>query len=55
MDKIKKKTAEYHIGALYVNPEKHIIRVNGSDINLSYKEYSLLGGAAFGGWECRKP
>ena len=42
MDKIKKKTAEYHIGALYVNPEKHIIRVNGSDINLSYKEYSLL-------------
>ena len=42
MNKIKKKTAEYHIGALYVNPEKHIIRVNGSDINLSYKEYSLL-------------
>ena len=33
---------EYTIGNLYVNPEKHIIRVNHEDINLSFKEYSLL-------------
>ncbi len=33
---------DYSIGSLYVNPEKHIIRVGGEDINLSFKEYSLL-------------
>lgn len=33
---------QYRIGELYVNPEKHIIRVGGEDINLSFKEYSLL-------------
>lgn len=33
---------EYAIGDLYVNPEKHIIKVNGEDVVLSYKEYSLL-------------
>ena len=27
---------------LYVNPEKHIIQVDGEDVALSYKEYSLL-------------
>ncbi len=32
----------YHIGSLYVNPEKHIIEVSGSSVNLSYKEYCLL-------------
>lgn len=33
---------EYSVAGLYVNPEKHIIRVRGEDINLSFKEYSLL-------------
>lgn len=36
------KTSEYTVGNLYVNPEKHIIRVDGEDIALSFKEYSLL-------------
>lgn len=41
----EKKTSaspQYRIGSLYVNPEKHIIRVADKDINLSYKEYLLL-------------
>lgn len=33
---------DYHIGDLYVNPEKHIIKVLGEEINLSFKEYRLL-------------
>ncbi len=33
---------EYTVNSLYVNPEKHIIRVCGENINLSFKEYSLL-------------
>lgn len=33
---------EYTIGELYLNPEKHILKVNGSDIILTYKEYELL-------------
>lgn len=37
-----KKTKEYKVGELYVNPEKHIIQVSGEDIALSFKEYSLL-------------
>ncbi len=40
--KDEKKCVEYKIGGLYVNPEKHIIRADGGDIKLSYKEYSLL-------------
>lgn len=36
------KPTEYHIGDLYVNPEKHIITVAGKEVNLSFKEYSLL-------------
>ena len=36
------KTKEYKIGDLYVNPEKHIIKVSEKDITLSFKEYSLL-------------
>ena len=42
----KKATAEcskdYRIGNLYVNPEKHIIKIADEEIILSYKEYSLL-------------
>lgn len=37
-----RKTREYHMGELYVNPEKHIIEVAGEEINLSFKEYCLL-------------
>ena len=33
---------EYRIGELYVNPGKHIIKVCGDEVILSYKEYSLL-------------
>ena len=36
------KVKDYKIGDLYVNPEKHIIEVAGKEINLSFKEYSLL-------------
>lgn len=36
------KQVEYRMGGLYVNPEKHIIRSNNTDVNLSYKEYLLL-------------
>lgn len=32
----------YQIGNLYVNPAKHIIEVSGKNVELSYKEYSLL-------------
>lgn len=32
----------YAIGDLYVNPEKHIIKVCGEEVKLSFKEYSLL-------------
>ena len=30
------------LGNLYVNPEKHIIKLYGEDLVLSFKEYSLL-------------
>lgn len=36
------KHRTYQIGTLFVDPEKHIIRVGSQDITLSYKEYSLL-------------
>lgn len=38
----KQENKVYHIGNLYVNPEKHIIEVSGKPISLSYKEYCLL-------------
>ena len=36
------ENTEYSIRELYVNPKKHIIRVNNEDVTLSFKEYSLL-------------
>ncbi len=36
------ETDTYTVGPLYVDPQKHIIRVSDKDIILSYKEYSLL-------------
>lgn len=32
----------YRIGCLYVDPEKHIIKVNGERISLTLKEYEML-------------
>jgi len=33
---------EYRIGALYVCPERRVVRVKGQDVTLTYKEYELL-------------
>jgi two-component system alkaline phosphatase synthesis response regulator PhoP len=33
---------QYTIGALYLCPAKHLVRVNGVDVALTYKEYELL-------------
>jgi len=33
---------EYCIGPLYVNPEKHLVRIHDQDVELSLKEYELL-------------
>lgn len=38
----EEKQKEYHIGNLYLCPEKHIIRVDGRDVPLTYKEFELL-------------
>ncbi len=40
--RMSEKSPEYIVNSLYVNPEKHIIKVDGKDVNLSYKEYLLL-------------
>lgn len=41
-EKTSDRVRIYEIGDLYVNPQKHIIRVSGKDVELSFKEYSLL-------------
>ena len=33
---------EYKVGTLYVDPSRHIIKVGGKDVTLSFKEYNLL-------------
>jgi len=33
---------EYRIGSLYVSPERHIVRVDGADVTLTYKEFEIL-------------
>lgn len=33
---------EYTVGKLYVCPDKHIVRVDGRDVSLTYKEFELL-------------
>ena len=33
---------EYSIGPLLLNPDKHIIRVDGQDVALTLKEFQLL-------------
>ncbi len=32
----------FRIGCLYVCPEKHIVRVNGNDVALTFKEFEML-------------
>lgn len=32
----------YSIGELYVSASKHIVKVNDNDVNLTYKEFSIL-------------
>ena len=41
-NRLKEKKKNYEIGSLFVNPEKHIVKVDGEEITLSFKEYSLL-------------
>ena len=35
-------STEYQIGPLYVSPERHLVRVNGKDVTLTYKEFEIL-------------
>ena len=36
------ETKEYEVGGLYVNTSKHIVRVNGNEVQLTFKEFELL-------------
>lgn len=36
------KTQEYHVGDIYLDPEKHTVRVGEEPVSLSFKEYSIL-------------
>ncbi len=36
------KKEEYRLGALYVSPKEHIVRVDDEDVSLTLKEYDLL-------------
>ena len=38
----EKSETEYTVGKLYVCPEKHVVRADGNDIILTYKEFELL-------------
>ena len=33
---------EYRVGALYVCPAKHLVLVNGHEVNLTFKEFEML-------------
>ena len=33
---------EYQVGSLYVSPERHIVKVNGQEVTLTYKEFEIL-------------
>lgn len=37
-----KSADEYNIDGLYVNPQKHIVKVNEEEVTLTYKEFELL-------------
>lgn len=34
--------SEYSVGGLYISPSKHIVRANGQNVNLTFKEFELL-------------
>lgn len=36
------ETKEYEVGGLYVNTSKHIVQVNGNEVQLTFKEFELL-------------
>lgn len=36
------KDCEYRVGKLYVCPEKHVVRADGRDVQLTFKEFELL-------------
>ncbi|MGN0384035.1 MAG: winged helix-turn-helix domain-containing protein [Eubacterium sp.] len=36
------EASEFHLGGLYVNQTKHIVKVNGENVHLSIKEFELL-------------
>ncbi len=38
----QKEAEEYTVGALYVNPAKHLVKANGKNITLTLKEFELL-------------
>lgn len=38
----EQKIEEYTVGELYVCPSKHIVRANGKEVVLTYKEFELL-------------
>lgn len=38
----EEETKVYQVGKLYVDPGRHIIKVDDKDVELSYKEYCLL-------------
>ncbi len=33
---------EFHVGSLYVCPDKHIVQVDGNDVSLTFKEFEML-------------
>lgn len=33
---------EFSVGGLYVNPSRHIVKANGKEVQLTYKEFELL-------------
>ena len=39
---LQEKKKDYTIGGLYLCPEKHIVRANGEDVLLTFKEFELL-------------
>jgi len=39
---VENSTTDFTIGALYVCPEKHVVKVSGEDISLTHKEFELL-------------
>ncbi len=36
------KSSEYHVGNIYVDSEKHTVKVGDDPVSLSFKEYSIL-------------